>query len=711
YLLEGVGAMNVTATPQTGGGFADSQGKITWNPVTSKLDIAAGLPVGTYKMRLTLQDESAVDHLDFTLDVQAKLPSITGNTSLTLSDGYASTQTSPFTVTGSGYVSVTVIQDPGAGYPGYIYWNNATKSLKIDAGVPVGVYHLTLRAQNGYPTIDDPFIFELPFTLTVEPKFPVIIGDTAKTVYLGYTATETNPYSITGTITEGIQFVTLISAYPQITYSNSRITIAPGLGIGTYTVKLRAANIAGAVEYGFTLTVKALAPQISGVTKITLPIGYAETSTAAYEITGSAPLNVTLSNDYGGKLVWNSGSKTVTIKSGLSSGMYTTVLRATNGTPPNAELVLTIIVGEPPEITGPSQMTLTLGYAATSTGAFGLFGDLPSSAISLNNSYGGMITWNVAAKKLNIAAGLGLGEYPVTLSGTVGDMTANKTFTLSVIAPVVITPAPKISGPAALEVTRWYKATSTGAYTITDAAASAVTQNTTHGGKITWNAATRKLDIAPGLSDGVYSVTLSVTNATGTASTTFKLTVKAPANPFTDIKPGDWYYDNVLYAYYNGLFSGVTDTTFGPGVATTRAMVVMVLYKLAGAPKVTGSSGFTDVASSDYFSTALTWGVQNKIVSGVGEGLYAPYNQVTRQDFAVILYKYALYDGKATGKEVLPSLTFADTANISDYARKAVAWCYANGIVTGKSGNTFDPKGQATRAEVATMLRGYMNMK
>jgi hypothetical protein len=117
------------------------------------------------------------------------------------------------------------------------------------------------------------------------------------------------------------------------------------------------------------------------------------------------------------------------------------------------------------------------------------------------------------------------------------------------------------------------------------------------------------------------------------------------------------------------------------------------------------------VKSGDYFAVALTWAGQNRIVSGTGDGLYAPNAEVSRQDFAVMLYKYAQFDKKATGKEAPPPLTFADTANISDYARKAVAWCCANGIVTGKSGNMFDPQGQATRAEVATMLRGYMNMK
>jgi hypothetical protein len=181
------------------------------------------------------------------------------------------------------------------------------------------------------------------------------------------------------------------------------------------------------------------------------------------------------------------------------------------------------------------------------------------------------------------------------------------------------------------------------------------------------------------------------------------------ANPFTDVDESAWYYDDVGFAYTHGLFTGTSATTFSPQMPMTRGMLVTVLGRLAGADtgKYTASS-FSDVAEDQYYTAFVEWAAQSGIVLGIGGNLFAPDSDVTREQMAVILYRYARFMDINLPKKN-DRIPFADDAEIADYAREALYAMQEAGIIGGKPGNIADPRGSATRAEVAAILRRYIN--
>ena len=177
-------------------------------------------------------------------------------------------------------------------------------------------------------------------------------------------------------------------------------------------------------------------------------------------------------------------------------------------------------------------------------------------------------------------------------------------------------------------------------------------------------------------------------------------------NPFADVQPGSWYFDAVRYVEQNGLMSGVCADAFAPDATTTRGMIVTILYRLEQKPDVNGKNVFTDVRSGSYCEDAVIWATETKIVSGYGNGLFGPNDAITREQLAVFLYRYAAYKGyDVSARASLDG--FADRTQISGYAYDAMSWAYAEGLITGKSASTLAPKGEATRAEVATILMRY----
>ena len=175
---------------------------------------------------------------------------------------------------------------------------------------------------------------------------------------------------------------------------------------------------------------------------------------------------------------------------------------------------------------------------------------------------------------------------------------------------------------------------------------------------------------------------------------------------FTDVAPEDWYFDAVKYVYVNGLFKGVTATTFQPNANMTRGMLVTVLYRLAGEPAVVGTSEFKDVSSDAYYDQAVRWAKVNGIVTGVTEETFQPDGNITREQMAAILYRYAKYAGMDVSARADLS-SYADAGQISDYAKEAMSWAVAMGLISGRSATTLAPTGCATRAEVATILMRY----
>lgn len=182
------------------------------------------------------------------------------------------------------------------------------------------------------------------------------------------------------------------------------------------------------------------------------------------------------------------------------------------------------------------------------------------------------------------------------------------------------------------------------------------------------------------------------------------------ALPFSDVNQNDWHYSAVKYAYQNKIVSGTTDTTFSPDMKITRGMLVTMLYKMEGSPKVSGSSKFPDVQDSKmYYYKAVIWASTNKIVngysSGTNKGKFVPDNNITREELAAMLKNYCIYKKKYKATKADYS-KFSDKSKISSWALSAMDWAIGNSVITGSNGKV-NPLGTATRAEAVSMLYKY----
>ena len=204
--------------------------------------------------------------------------------------------------------------------------------------------------------------------------------------------------------------------------------------------------------------------------------------------------------------------------------------------------------------------------------------------------------------------------------------------------------------------------------------------------------------------DGTYTFTMP--NGQVTVKATFVETEEpAPAEPFPDVDENDWFYDEVVYVYENGLMNGVENNQFAPNTATNRAMLATILYRLAGEPAVSGDLPFTDVESGTWYTDAVLWAAQNGIVNGLGENTFAPMNTLTREQLVTMLYRYA----EAEGYDVSAAADlsgYPDAGKVQPYAQEAMSWAVAEGIVEGMDGN-LNPAGSATRAQIATILMRF----
>ena len=173
---------------------------------------------------------------------------------------------------------------------------------------------------------------------------------------------------------------------------------------------------------------------------------------------------------------------------------------------------------------------------------------------------------------------------------------------------------------------------------------------------------------------------------------------------FVDVS-GHWAASYISRAVELGLFSGTSTTTFSPDAKMTRGMIAAVLYRMSG-ETFTGSANFSDVAANAYYNNAVAWGAEKGIIAGVGNGMFAPDSEITREQMAVLIYNYAKYAGIETSTT---TLNFTDNASISSWANEAVAYCVNAGIISGRTDGSFDPQGTATRAEVASILVRFID--
>lgn len=201
--------------------------------------------------------------------------------------------------------------------------------------------------------------------------------------------------------------------------------------------------------------------------------------------------------------------------------------------------------------------------------------------------------------------------------------------------------------------------------------------------------------------DGTYSFTMP----SGMANVYVRFS--GSGLPFADVPSGSWYYDDVAYVYDTGLMTGLTATTFGPNLSTTRGMIVTILWRMENEPAAKHGCPFADVRRGSYYEQAIAWASENGIVTGFDASTFAPDRAITREQLAAILFRFAAYRGMdaVTLRENLSS--FQDQAAISAYAVSALNWAVGEGLMQG-TGDKLEPTGSATRAQVAAMLRRFM---
>ena len=187
------------------------------------------------------------------------------------------------------------------------------------------------------------------------------------------------------------------------------------------------------------------------------------------------------------------------------------------------------------------------------------------------------------------------------------------------------------------------------------------------------------------------------------------LPAAAASTPFKDVKDGKWYTEAIKYVYENKLMNGMTATTFEPNTPMNRAMLVTVLYRSEGEPATSGKTPFTDL-KANWYKKSVAWAYENKVVNGTTETTFSPLTPITREQIATIFYRFAQFKGRDTSAKANLS-TFPDGSKVAKYAKDAMTWAVGEGLITGtKAGKEtlLDPKGNATRAQVATILMRYL---
>ena len=177
--------------------------------------------------------------------------------------------------------------------------------------------------------------------------------------------------------------------------------------------------------------------------------------------------------------------------------------------------------------------------------------------------------------------------------------------------------------------------------------------------------------------------------------------------PFADVPEGYWAYDAIQYVYGEGLMAGTSGSTFNPEGTTTRGQIVTILWRLSGSPVVNYLMDYSDVSLDSYYAEAIRWATSEGIVGGYGGGLFGPNDAITREQLAVMLWRFAQHTDYDTTQGGMAIREYADYEQISDFALEALDWAVSAGIISGTSATTLSPSGSATRAQVAVILMRF----
>lgn len=189
-----------------------------------------------------------------------------------------------------------------------------------------------------------------------------------------------------------------------------------------------------------------------------------------------------------------------------------------------------------------------------------------------------------------------------------------------------------------------------------------------------------------------------------------KLLPVMPSMYFDDVKTSDWFYGDVEYAYYYRLMNGVGNNKFDPYGTCTRGMIVTILYRMKGEPGHSGKNPFTDVKSGQWYTDAVIWAAENGIVDGMGNGKFEPETNITREQLATILCRFAKTEGIYSDKDCTMLVGFADQSKVSSWAADAMSWAVGVGLIGGsseKDGLYLLPQGNAQRCQVAAIFQRF----
>lgn len=206
-------------------------------------------------------------------------------------------------------------------------------------------------------------------------------------------------------------------------------------------------------------------------------------------------------------------------------------------------------------------------------------------------------------------------------------------------------------------------------------------------------------------SDSTFSFRMPSTEVTIDAEFV-PLSVSSIMAGYQDVKPDNWFYSSVEYVVKNKLMVGTAPDEFSPNMETSRAMIVTILYRLTGSPNIGQNSNFSDVSAGGWYSDAVAWAAENNVVGGFPDGSFKPDDPLTREQLVTVLFNFAKMKGYDTNGTNLTA--FNDANEISGYALPAMQWAVKHGIVNGIGGNMISPKSTATRAQMATILKGFI---
>ena len=563
------------------------------------------------------------------------------------------------------------------------------ESLKLDNGASLNAGDYDVIVDGG--TLDD----SIKNSLGDSVKYPPTITTTGLpngevgTIY-NQTLEATGSDTITWSVTSGS-----LPADLSLNYDGTITGMPTAQGESTFTVE--AENDYGNDSKQFTLTIEAAA---------NVPVDRVALSPSTLNLkedeTGTLTATVEPSNATNKNVTWESSNTSVATVdatgkvTAVSAGTANITVTAQGDSTKSASCTVTVTAATVP-VTGVSlnKDSLALGVGDSET---------LTATVKPEDATNQAVTWTSSNSTVATVDQNGVVTAVAPGTATITVTTADGGFT----ATCTVTVRPDIP-PANPNYRITVEATQGGTVTADPTAAKAgatvtLTPVPDRGYQVGTVAVTDRFGDPVAVTEqagGTYTFTMP--NGQVTVTVTFE---QAPL-PFPDVAEGDWFYDAVRYAYETGLMDGVGDSLFAPNSETTRAQLVTILHRLAGEPEPGGDSGFSDVAAGTWYTDAVAWAAENGIVNGVSDTEFAPGDDITREQLAAILYRYAAYQGYDVSQRADLS-GFGDASSIRGYAQEALSWAHAQGLVLGFEDGSLRPQGTASRAQIAAVLMRFL---